>query len=116
MRRRSTIEQRIQSRVPIRVKVEYEDLDDFLDDYTSNVSLGGMFVRTHEPLPVGTRFRLRFRVPGRDKAVETTGEVRWVVSEAEAAAEELQPGMGIRFDELSPPDRRAVERWLAATG
>jgi uncharacterized protein (TIGR02266 family) len=107
---RSTIEQRVQSRVPIRVKVEYERLDDFLDDYTANVSLGGMFVRTAEPLPEGTRFRLRFRVPGRDRPVETFGTVRWTV--APGAPHGLEAGMGIRFDELAPSDKRAVERWL----
>jgi type IV pilus assembly protein PilZ len=106
---RSTIEQRVASRVPIRVKVEYERLDDFLDDYTANVSLGGMFVRSDVPLPIGTRFRLRFRVPGRDKPVETFGTVTWVVPEDHGG---LVAGMGLKFDDLAPTDRRAVERWL----
>ena len=104
-------ELRVDTRVPIRILVEYEDLDDFLSDYSSNVSLGGMFVSTDEPLDIGTRFRLRFRIPERPKAVETYGEVRWV----NAPGDPLNSGMGIAFDELTPMDKRAVEEWLRAS-
>lgn len=105
-----SVESRAQTRVPIRVLVEYERLDDFLADYTANISLGGMFIQTQQPLEVGTRFRLRLRVPGRPKPVETYGEVRWVVRPKQGAV----AGMGIAFDELLPGDRKAVEAWLAA--
>jgi hypothetical protein len=63
-------------------------------------------------LPVGSRIRLRFRLPQREEPVETFGEVRWVVQPGDPAG--LASGMGVQFDELSPPDRRDVERWLAA--
>lgn len=106
--RRTRVEARVASRVPVRVHVEYDDLDDFLDDYTANVSLGGMFVERDDPLHLGTRFRLKLRIPNRSRAVETFGTVRWVVRSEDG----LTPGMGIQFDELSPTDRRAVERWL----
>lgn len=105
-RTQTQVEQRITSRIPMRVQVEYENLDDFLDDYTSNVSLGGMFLECEDPLPVGSRFRLRFRVQGR--LVETYGTVRWVVGRRDG----LTPGMGLQFDALSRGDRRAVEGWL----
>jgi len=52
-------------RVPLRVKVEYDVLDDFLDDYTANISMGGMFVRSDTPMPLDTTFRIRFSLPGR---------------------------------------------------
>lgn len=98
-------------RLPLKVKVSYEVLDDFLDDYTANVSLGGMFVKSDAPLPVGARFRLRFEVPGRDKPVDTTGEVRWVVEPGDPSG--LSSGMGISFGPLSIADQRDVARWLA---
>ena len=106
--RLKTIEQRAETRIPIRILVEYERLDDFLADYTANVSLGGMFIQTPSPLDVGTRFRLRLRIPGRARPVETYGEVRWRVRTDDGPT----AGMGIAFDVLMPGDLRAVEHWL----
>lgn len=92
----------------VRIHVTYDTIDDFLDDYTSNVSIGGMFIEREEPLPRGTRFKLRFRVPNRDRPVETFGTVQWVVPPGSG----MTSGMGIAFDELSPSDRNDVEAWL----
>jgi len=100
------IEHRASRRLPVRVLVEYESLEDFLIDYTANISIGGMFIRTEKPLAVGTRFRLRFRVPGRKKPIATYGEVRWAMGEGDVGG---HPGMGISFDELLPGDLRCVE-------
>lgn len=102
------VEKRGASRVPIRVLVEYERLDDFLADYTSSVSLGGMFIHTEDPLPMDTRFRLRFTVPTRDTAVEAYAVVRWVVPVSDG----MTPGMGVDFEPLSEADQKAVEAWL----
>lgn len=99
-------------RMPLRLQVEYRSLDEFLVDYTSNVSLGGIFIQTAEPLPVGTRFRLRLRIPGRKRAIETVGTVRWAMSVADAGP--MNPGMGVQFDPLYPADVRAIERMLSA--
>ncbi|MBN2798098.1 MAG: TIGR02266 family protein [Deltaproteobacteria bacterium] len=107
---KAEVEQRVSSRVPIRVLVEYERIDDFLADYSSNLSLGGMFIRTTQPLDMGTRFRIRFRLPHRPRPVETFGVVRWVVPDD--GGPETVPGMGIQFDDLSSADKRAVEKLL----
>ena len=44
------IQQRATRRLPIRVEVEYSTTEDFLLDYTANVSLGGVFIVTDTPL------------------------------------------------------------------
>lgn len=107
---KSSVEKRVSTRVPIRVQVEYESVDDFLADYSSNISLGGMFIQTDQPLDLGTRFRLRFKLPDRTKTVETFGVVRWVVPDDGTPG--TVPGMGIQFDDLSSTDKRAVEKLL----
>ncbi len=106
----SDSDKRAAERLPIRMLVEYESSEDFLIDYTANMSIGGMFIQTSNPLEVGTRFRLRFRIPGRDEPVDTVGEVCWVLSPEEAGC--MQPGMGVRFEELAQQDRLAVESML----
>lgn len=103
-------ERRQLPRVPARVLVEYDTVEDFLIDYTSNISIGGLFIQTREPFPVGTRFRLRFRIPGRSRPVEVDGEVCWVQGPLESGP--LQPGMGVRFAGLAPEDKAEVEEML----
>jgi type IV pilus assembly protein PilZ len=107
-------ERRRESRIPTQVLVEYELLEDFLVDYSANMSVGGMLIQTAQPLPVGTRFRLKFRLPDREKTVDTWGVVRWSVRPEDPGGE--HPGMGVRFEGLSQEDRQAVEELLLAWG
>ncbi len=108
----SGADKRTTERLPIRMLVEYESSEDFLIDFTANMSIGGMFIQTTNPLPEKTRFRLRFRIPGREKPVDTVGKVCWVLPPEEAGC--MQPGMGVRFDDLDPEDLACVEEMLAA--
>jgi uncharacterized protein (TIGR02266 family) len=105
------MDRRIASRLPARFLVEYEHLEDFLIDYSANLSIGGMFIQTTRPLPVGTRFRLRFKIPGRARPVETEGVVCWVIPPDHPGPEKV--GMGIKFFELQPADQKSVEKMLA---
>lgn len=105
-------DQRRHPRLPMQVELEYESAEDFVRDYCSNLSVGGMFIGTDRPLQEGTRFRLKFVVPGRERAIETVAQVRWVqLPEFDLPTE---PGMGVHFERLSPGDRRDVEALLEA--
>ncbi len=103
-------ERRSDRRLPIRVLVEYECVEDFLVDFTANISIGGMFIKTDKPLAVGTRFRLRFKLPDDDEPIDTVAEVRWVLPPEEAGP--MAAGMGICFEDLSAGDRKKVEKLL----
>jgi len=102
-----SVEMRTTKRLPVRVMVEYESIEDFLIDYTANISIGGMFIQTDKPLPVGTRFRLRLQIPERSKPIETFGEVCWAMTDNAFGA---QQGMGIRFDDLAANDEKQVRQ------
>ena len=105
-----SIERRTNRRLPIRVMVEYETTEDFLMDYTANVSIGGMFIATKEPLELGTRFRMRFRLPERKKTIETYAVVRWVVEPNDTTG--MEAGMGVQFENLAPKDLRDVQELI----
>ena len=106
----SDAERRQDRRLPIRVLVEYECLEDFLVDYTANISIGGMFIKTDKPLEVGTRFRLRFQLPDMSRPIDTIAEVRWNLPPEDAGP--MAAGMGIVFEELGGSDQAHVERLL----
>jgi uncharacterized protein (TIGR02266 family) len=98
-------------RDPTIVRVEYTNVEDFLVDYTSNNTIGGMFIKTDRPLPTRERFCLRLQLPGGRAAMETEAEVRWTLP-ADVAAPMI-PGMGVRFEPLANGDRDYVESLIA---
>lgn len=83
-------EHREHARVPIELKVVYTRVNRFFADYTRNLSRGGAFVLSREPLPVGTRIALKLTVPSLEEPISLCGEVVRHGTPAE-------PGMGIRF-------------------
>jgi len=104
-------DRRIETRAPISLKVEYKRLNSFFADYTRNISRGGTFIRTQNPLPIGTSFVFELRVPKLEDALRIQGKVQWTVSEQEAAAQDdTDAGMGIGFVYGSEAERERVER------
>src|SRR5215475_8821617 len=60
---------------------------------TRNISLGGLYLVSATPLPIGTTVQLRFQLPTQPEPVEVSGDVRWVVKQGAGD----QSGIGIRF-------------------
>ena len=68
--------------------------------YTSNISRGGVFVRSLSPAPIGTRVVMRFGLPD-GGMVEIEGEVVHVRAAEGARPGKRKSGMGIRFVALT---------------
>ena len=60
---------------------------------TRNLSLGGLYVETPFPIPIGTTVQLRFQLPTQPEPVEVNGDVRWVVNKG--TSEEIGHGHSI---------------------
>jgi uncharacterized protein (TIGR02266 family) len=87
---------RRQPRLPISLEVAYRTAGAFLVSYSVNLSKGGIFLETAQPLAIGEHVTLRFEVPGVGP-LEVVGVVAWVRS---GSQDGLPDGMGIQFDEL----------------
>ncbi len=97
-------DQREHARVPIELEVRYKKLNSFFADYTRNISKGGTFIETKNPLPPGTRFLFKLSVPGHDGGFEVAGEV------VRAEAGGRGTGMAIRFTWSDAAARAAFEQ------
>jgi len=100
-------ERRRHPRVPISLKVEYKRLNSFFADYTKNISRGGTFIRTGNPLSIGTEFMFLLAIPTLDDPLSLRGKVQWVVTEDDASEEE-EAGMGIGFVYESEAERDKI--------
>jgi uncharacterized protein (TIGR02266 family) len=102
------LERRSAERVDVTWSVDCETDDTFLYASIANISELGIFVMTREPLDVGTVLTLRFAPPGHPAFV-LRGVVQWV-NTVRALSVSPNPGMGVRFIDLTNDDRaRLVE-------
>jgi uncharacterized protein (TIGR02266 family) len=77
------------------VLVEYAAEAGLCCDPATTLGAGGLFVETERPLFEGARLKLRFRLPGLERAHEIEGRVVWVRTPAESGPH--VPGMGVEF-------------------
>ena len=97
-------------RVELDLEIDYSDLESFCQDYIRNISRGGLFIETRRPLPLGTELKLKFRLPGSDIPIKTSGVVMWTVEAEEATDRKSAPGMGVKFGDLSEDDMAMIDR------
>jgi len=103
----SGAERRRSGRVDVTWQDDCETEDTFLYAYITNISEMGIFVRTDKPLPVGTHLILRFAPPSTEDTFVLHGVVQWI-NPVRPLGENLNPGMGIRFQSLKPDDRERI--------
>lgn len=88
-------ERREGDRQPIELRVEYTRVNAFFADYTKNISQGGTFIQTKNPVAVGTEFAFALYLPGEAEPIRLRGRVERVVEEGDPEGREA--GMGVRF-------------------
>lgn len=94
-----------------KVNDDFARLDALLTEYAVDVSRGGVFIRSHQPQPVGSRVDVRFAIFLDDfLMVEGEGEVVRVVTEGPVT------GMGIQFTRLTDDSRRNLEQLVQRMG
>ena len=100
-------ERRTADRIDVVWSVDCETEDTFLYANITNISEVGIFVRTNEPLEVGTRVTLKFAPPGSREPLVLTGQVQWV-NPIRMLASNPNPGMGVRFIDLTQESRERL--------
>ena len=93
----------------VTINKEFESYDAFINEYVTNISRTGVFVRSKAPLPIGTKVNLHFTVIMDDiEAIEGIGEVVRVHQDP--------PGMGVIFTELSSYSKGLIDKLLTGRG
>jgi len=98
---------RLESRLTINK--EFDSFDQFIEEYVTNISQSGVFIKTKTPLEVGTSVDLRFTVIMDDiETIEGVGEV--------VRVQDDPPGMGVVFKELSSYSQNLITKLLTQHG
>jgi len=78
--------------MPVTVRTD----NDSFPARSANIGMGGVFLTTEHPFPVGARLTLELELPQQPQPLSLIGEVRWILERDGQAA-----GMGMRF--VDPP-------------
>jgi Tfp pilus assembly protein PilZ len=91
----------------VTINKEFESFDAFVHEYVTNISRSGAFVRSTQPLAVGTEVNLKFTVIMDEvEHIEGIGKVVRVETDP--------PGMGVVFTSLSEYSQNLLAKLLTA--
>jgi type IV pilus assembly protein PilZ len=98
------------NRLQHELLVAYRSMDGFITDWAVNISRGGIFINTRNPLAVGTTVRLIISLPDTAFPFDLTGRVTRV-AEYNNPSNQV-PGMGIEFVDVDDEKRARIERFV----
>ncbi|MSP63829.1 MAG: hypothetical protein EXR72_26480 [Myxococcales bacterium] len=104
---------RNEMRTPITLKIKFKStaLAQFVERYSVDISCSGIFIRTREPLKIGTHLHFEFQLQDGSSLIVGDGTVVWT-REYDPARTTVAPGMGVRFDKLTEVSDRVLQHIL----
>lgn len=91
--------------------VAYRTVDGFITDWAVNISRGGIFINTRNPLALGTIVRLIVSLPDAAFPFDLTGRVIRVHPAHEAHSDQI-PGMGLEFVDVDDEKKGRLARFV----
>lgn len=92
-----------------KMVLRFPNFDGFATQYSTNISMTGMFVRSDEPQPPGTPVSFEFRMQDGAQLIRGKGWVVWARDQDDGP--DKPAGMGVEFTDLDRESRRLI-RWL----
>ncbi|HEY4717278.1 MAG TPA: TIGR02266 family protein [bacterium] len=114
MKEKETIEfeeKREHERVRAEIKLTFKTIDGFIQRYTEDISKGGIFIKTNNPLPFDARVNIIFVLPDSSQ-IELPGRVVYILDEEEAKTTLHNPGMGVQFMDVPAEVNKKVEAFI----
>ena len=93
------------TRLPINIVIEYEYKGNHIQDFSNNLSVGGLFINTIHVLEIGAVINLKLTLPHNHVTISTKAEVAWCNTLKD---EDNEIGVGVQFVELSLEDENTL--------
>ncbi len=103
---------REEQRLKKTLSLSYKNQESFVNAYTSNISKGGLFIKTANPLPEGESFILKLKLPGLADALKINCIVVWV--NKDESNPEVPVGMGLRFVDMDQNERLVLDKYIGS--
>jgi len=99
-------------RYEAKIRVRFGSREAMIEEYTHNISHGGIFIRTRKPKDLHERVKIILSHPVTREEMVLDGEVVRVVREKESAALHHPSGMGVRFLTMDKYTREQLEAFI----
>ena len=103
-------DRREEPRAEAELEVHYRTPQEFLAAYSKNISGGGVFIRTQQPLPLNQNVLLRFTLPGLSHRFEIHGVVVW--ANPASLKSSFPAGMGIKFLQYDAKEQQMIADFI----
>lgn len=103
-------ERRQDLRGEVAFELHFRSAPEFLSAYSGNISGGGIFIRTQEPLPLNHAIRLRFTLPGVNHQFDCHGIVVWANPSPKKSF--LPAGMGVKFVDMDAEAKKLIDEFI----
>jgi uncharacterized protein (TIGR02266 family) len=90
-------------RVVLGIPIQYRFGNTIAAALTLNLSHGGIAIRTTSPLEMGTKIKVRFRMPGSKRDIDAEGRVAW---------SDRRVGMGVQFEQVIPGHQTLIDSFV----
>jgi uncharacterized protein (TIGR02266 family) len=97
---------------PLLIRTRFSHREIKKNGYVTNLSDGGVFLATEDPIPVGDRLTLRINLPWQIGQITVEAEVVWGNFDSRESAPEHPLGVGLSFVEPSSSAREKIETFV----
>ena len=104
--REELISQRKSLRVPTRLGLSFTNVGELRQCLMTDLSRGGLFIRTDRPVDLGTRIELTIRIGDKDRIVKVRAEV--VTHNIGPNFRTHERGMGLRFLDMDEDTEKQI--------
>lgn len=98
------------ARARLVAQLDLHTESNFFSGFSGDLSDGGLFVSTYQPLSPGQAVEVELSLPG-GHTFSAQGHVAWLRSPC-VLNDDISPGAGIVFDELDPQARKLAESFM----
>ena len=95
----------------VRIQLRYPDEATFIARFAPNVTRGGIFLASRNPIPAGSNLRFEVCLIQGPPILAGAGKVTWV-REFDPKEPQRAHGMGVQFTALDPGSRLILDRLL----
>ena len=99
-------------RYSVDIMVDETTSQMFTAGRVTNISRGGLFIETSEPLPLQSLVELALQLPQITAVLTVRGRVVWTY-DVNRSTSRLMTGCGIKFEDMSAEQRQVLETYLA---
>ncbi len=103
-------EKRQSPRANTKIEIMFKEFGAFIKVYMLNVSNGGLFIKTDNPLPLEAPVLLKLTLPGAPDAMEIEGRVVW--NNPKGRKNSFPKGMGIQFIKMAPEHEEIIQGFV----